>query len=191
MTAPLGTLGRMLALATLVVACQATREPVVTREYGCPPVVHATLGSMHNVSVSGSLWFGSLPAAADLDLAHRRGIETVIDLTTPAEAQGYDVASVCKELGMRYVSIGVECRDCIDDPLVDEVLAALRTADGGPLLLFCNNGSRAAMIVAIHRCVDEGVSLEEALTEARRAGMKPGEPELFVKNQVARLSKKG
>lgn len=178
-------------LASLAAGCRTTSEPIVTREYGCPPVVHATLGSMHNVSVSGAFWFGSFPAAPDLDLAHRRGIKTVIDIAGPGEMQDYDVASTCQELGLRFVPIELDCRDCLDDGMVDAVLTELRAAQGEPLLLFCTNGSRAAMVFAIYRCIEEDVPIEQALTEARRAGMKPGPPESFVKKQVERLSKQG
>lgn len=175
-------------LLSFAAGCRTTSEPIVKREYGCPPVLHATLGSMHNVSVSGAVWFGSFPAAADLDLAHRRGIKTVIDLAGSGDVEDYDVAAACQQLGLRYVPIELECRDCLDDSMVDRVLAELRDAHEEPLLLFCTNGSRAAMVFAIHRCIDDGVQLEQALTEARRAGMKPGSPERFVKRQVERLS---
>ncbi len=178
-------------LVALAAGCRTTSEPIVTREYGCPPVLHATLGTMHNVSVSGEFWFGSIPAEPDLDLAERRGIKTVIDISGPSETPEYDVAAACKSLGLRFVAIDLECRDCLDDVLVDRVLDELRAAHGEPLLLFCANGSRAAMVFAIHRCIDDGVAIEQALTEARRAGMKPGDSENFVKRQVERLTKAG
>ncbi len=182
--------GWLAILAAMAAGCRATRDAVVTLEYGSPPaVLHATFGSMHNVSVSGAFWFGSVPSEDDLDLAERRGIRTVIDLSGPDEAPEFDVASVCATLGMRFVPIDLECRDCLDDGLVDQVLAELREAHDEPLLLYCTNGSRAAMVFAIYRCIEDGVAIEQALTEARRAGMKPGAPEHFVRRQVDRLTR--
>ena len=43
------------------------------------------------------------------------------------------------------------------------------------------------MFFAIHRVLNEGVPLEEALVEARSSGMRAGDPEEFVRAQVARL----
>ena len=123
---------------------------------------------------------------ADLDLAARRGVQTVVDLSLPEEEQRCDVARVSQEHGFAYWRIA-ESGDPWTDEAVDRVLSILREA-GGPVLLFCGTGGRCAAFVAIHLAVDEGVPLEEALVAARRAGMKPGEPEAFVRRQVARLT---
>jgi protein tyrosine phosphatase (PTP) superfamily phosphohydrolase (DUF442 family) len=56
-----------------------------------------------------------------------------------------------------------------------------------PRLIFCGTGGRSAMFFAIHRVVDQGVPLDQALLEARRAGMKPGAPADFVRRQTERL----
>lgn len=177
-----------LLLTLIAPACQSTQRQVLTRAYGYAPVMPANLGSMRNVSVSDEVWIGSFPSAADLDLAHRRGIATIIDLATPQETPAYDVAATCARVSIHYISAGIESNGCVSDAIVDRVLAELCKPEQRPLLLVCGNGSRAAMLFAIHRAVDEGLSLADALVDARRAGMKPGHPEVFVRRQVERLT---
>jgi hypothetical protein len=55
-----------------------------------------------------------------------------------------------------------------------------------PLLMYCGTGRRCAAFLAIHRAADLDVPLDEAIAEARRAGMRP-EDEAFVQAQVERL----
>lgn len=182
--------------AGVVAGCRALPEPVVDREPDARPVQNATFGTMRNVSVSGDVWLGSFPTASDLELAHRRGIKTVVDLTVRGDVEQVDVAEVCRHLGIRYVSLGsdrhassdVDDAGVIDAELVDDALAELRAPKNHPILLVCANGSRAATVFAIHRCMDEGRGLEESIVEARWAGMKPGSQEQLVRAHVARLS---
>lgn len=151
-----------------------------------PLIAPADLGDMRNVSRVGELWFGGPPCEADLDLASRRGVSAVIDLSVPEEEQRCDVAHACQEHDLAYWRVA-EGGDPWTDEAVDRVLRTLREADG-PVLLFCGTGGRCAAFVAIHLVVDRGMPLEAALVEARRAGMKPGAPEDFVRRQVARLT---
>jgi protein tyrosine phosphatase (PTP) superfamily phosphohydrolase (DUF442 family) len=180
-------LALLLLLLALPPSCQ-----VVTNDEPPPDVSHrsifaADLGHMRNVSGDGAVWIGSYPTVEDLDLALRRGIRFAIDLSMPDEAAGYDVASACSEHNIAYLAMRVDDKKEIGDARVDRVLAELRAHARQPMLLFCGDGSRAAMLFAIHRAVQEHVSLDQALVEARRAGMKPGQPEQFVRAQVARL----
>jgi len=151
-----------------------------------PPVEETELGEMVNVHAAGPIWFGGAPEKADLDLAARRGVEVVIDAATPAERPDYDVEDLCVRLELEVVVLGVDDTGVTNDQ-VDEFLRCLEPAGEGEVLLFCGNGDRSAMLFAIHRAVQIGVPLEEAIYEARRAGMKPGGPEDFVRDQVDRL----
>src|SRR5215210_3523057 len=131
------------ALALMVAAsCASIQAPVTTRAYSYSPVLPADLGSMRNVSVSDEVWMGSFPSVADVDLAHRRGIASIIDLATPQEKAVYDIAAVCASVGIRYINAGIEDDACVSDELVDRVLEELRKLEQRPLLLVCGNGSR-------------------------------------------------
>lgn len=173
-------------LLPLLGACRSGGGPVHdTPPY--PALEVAELGSMRNVSRVGDVWFGSAPNPGDLDLAVRRGVQLVIDLSSPDEKVECDVAVAAGERGLRYLDAGDTAVELAGDRAVDLVLRELDRANGQPVLLFCGNGGRCAAFVAIRRVARQGVPLEQALVEARRAGMKPGEPEDFVRAQVGRF----
>jgi hypothetical protein len=173
-------------VCVLVLGCQSAGQ--IDGQESVREIVPAgDAGHMHGVASGGAVWTSGLPSREDLDLARRRGIEVAIDVSTEQEADGHDVASVCAELGIEYVTMHCDTRERVCGELVDHVLSELRQRAHEPVLLFSGDSSRAAMLLAIHRIVDDRLPLERALVEARRAGMKPGHPEIFVRSQVLRL----
>lgn len=180
------TLAPALVSAGLMAACGSLSKQGVPPAF--PPLEAAELGSMHNVSVSDGLWFGGLPTADDLDLARRRGIERVIVLCEPELLGGHDLQSTCADLGLECVDLGLRQEDPIPAEAVDRVIAFLGENPRRRTLMFCEDGSRSATLFAIHRVVNDGMALSEALVEARRSGMRPGEPEGFVELHVGRLA---
>jgi len=172
------------ALALAGLACRGGSK--TTEAPPWPPLESAELGSMPNVSFSDGVWIGGTPTPSDLDLARRRGIVTVVDLRTREERPSEDVALACRELGLEYVDMGLRPEET-PDSAVDQVLHLLSESDSNKVLLFCSDGSRSAMFLAVHRVLDQGLPLEKALAEARRSGM-PQEGEVFVRRQVERLS---
>lgn len=144
------------------------------------------MGTMLNVCVSGPIWFGGQPTVEDLDLASRRGIESVIGLCeTDAETSLQLHAS---DLGMEYLLVPIKSGLATPAGTVDLVIGKLAASDNAPTLMFCDNGGVSAMFFAIYRVVFDGVLPEEALIEARKAGMKPGAPEEFVLRHIERLT---
>jgi len=152
-----------------------------------PKVESAELGTMRNVSRSGDIWFGGVPSPEDLDLARRRGIERVVNLCTPDQQPEYAIDREIDALGFKRVDVQLISRTNIPDDVVTLVVRALGADEIPRTLIFCGDGSRSAMFFAIHRVLNEGVPLEEALVEARSSGMRAGDPEEFVRQQVARL----
>jgi hypothetical protein len=147
---------------------------------------------MRNVSLVGHLWFGAAPGEEDLALAKRRGVLRVVDLRAPSERSDEGLAEACRRQGLEFLGGAIVVEDPQGDDSVDLVLPWLAAADAGSdapwTLAFDGTGGRSAAYVAIHRAVERGVPLDEALVEARRAGMKPGVLEEFVRTQVGRLT---
>lgn len=171
----------MLALAA---SCGGTTKRAEPPE--SPRLESSELGGMRNVSSVGSVWLGGLPSIQDLDLAKRRGIERVIDLRIPEEALDYDVRAECARLELECIAVNLRAADDLPDSAVDLVVRSLADEER-PTLVFCADGSRSAMFFAIHRVVNGDLDVEEALYEARCAGMQPGVPEEFVRAQITRL----
>jgi uncharacterized protein (TIGR01244 family) len=178
----------LLVLLALPLSCQFATDDAASVDSVDQPMRSADLGEMHCVAIDGAAWIGGYPTAQDLDLARRRGVQTAIDVSTSDETASYDIGAACRTLGIEYVSLGVETKRAIDDDNVERVLAELRQRARESMVFFCADGSRAAMLYAIHRAVDDGVPVEDALVEARRAGMKPGRQEAFVRTEVLRLA---
>ncbi len=159
-------------------------------------MVTGEMGSMQTVAYAEELWFGSLPDPETLALAKRRGIERVIDLCSE---QARDLQEAADAAGLEWLQLPLPegplpegdragPRTSLDSELdraVDRVLVQL--ASPVRTLMFCRDGSRSAALFAIHRVVDQGVPLEQALAEARRVGLTPGSGEALVRAQVARL----
>ncbi len=145
----------------------------------------AELGDMVNVCVCGDIWFGGLPNANDLDIAQRRGIETLVGLLPAKSEERAVLDQQSRDLGFERLFITLEPGQECDDA-VDEVLGFLRREDRGPVLMVSPGGGAAAMMISIYRIVDDGVEPEAAMDAARRAGMKPGHSEETVLSQVAR-----
>jgi len=151
-----------------------------------PPVEESDLGHMVNVHTAGPIWFGGAPRKADIDLAARRGVRVVVDAATETERPEYDLEKLCRRYDIRVAVLGVDDAG-LAEAQVDAFLAVMEKAADEEVLLFCGNGGRSAMLVAIYRAVHVGVPVDEVVREARRAGMKPGDSETFVRDQVDRL----
>lgn len=187
-------LAALLGVLAFASACGTTQSQGTSASY--PPIETADLGEMRNVSTMGSIWFGAMPGQEDLELASRRGVERVIDLSTSEERGEYSIATACSRLELKYCSAAIRAQGPPSDESVDFVMELLaeacpaRDAESGNdvrTLMVDGSGGRCASFIAIYRVLWLDVPLEEALVEARRAGMKPGASEDFVRAQVTRI----
>jgi hypothetical protein len=191
-----------LALLTCLVltsACIGTDGDRVEATY--PSIDTAKFGEINNVSKMGSIWFGAMPCVEDLDLAFRRGVKRVVDLSIASEKSEFSMAAACARLDIELLVAGMPIEGAPSDESVDLVLGWLAESYGLPCeageataiptLMIDGSGGRCATFLAIFRAVHLDVPLGVALEEARRGGMIPGLPEEFVRTQVERLSTSG
>lgn len=97
------------------------------------------------------------------------GFRTVVNLRMPEEGIARDKA-VVEQLGLRWISVPVSpatfsARD------VEAVTKVLDDREAGPTLLYCSSANRVGAVWAVYR-VKKGASLEEALAEGRKIGLK-------------------
>lgn len=171
--------GANVAAALVVAALVACRSlPPEPPPPPWPAFESAELGSAPNVHRAGDLWIGGRPERADLELALRRGLVRVIDISAAQVPAVYDIDGAARAQGLDYVRIPFGTRAPERDA-VERALVELRRP--GAKYLFCDGGEGAALVLAIHRVLDHGVPLDQALVEARRLGMKPGLAEDFVR----------
>ena len=150
-----------VALLVLLAGCSSTSKAETSVDY--PEVVASNFGDMRNVSVCGSIWFGTAPSEEDLELAKRRGVVRVINLSTSVDVSKCDVATVCGHLGLEYLMVPMGPADLGSDRCVDLVLDWLRGSDGRPTLMYYASGGRCASFLAIYRSAVLSVPLETRL----------------------------
>ena len=143
----------------------------------------AELGEMTNVSAVGDLWLGGGPSAADLELAARRGVKSVIDLCQPGEL-GFDAETVAGANQMAYIGLPIDPGSLRAED-VSAIVGVLEARASAPTLMFSKSGSEAALLFAIYSAATGERTLEESLAEGRRAGMKPGLGELVREHALA------
>jgi uncharacterized protein (TIGR01244 family) len=92
---------------------------------------------------------------------------------------------VVGDLGMGYHNVPWNGPDELTDERFDTVRELLRTAER-PLLLHCSSGNRVGAMWLAYRALDDGLSYEEALREAKIVGMKTPAFETKAKSYIER-----
>jgi uncharacterized protein (TIGR01244 family) len=173
--------GLLLAALTLA-GCQGAGPKEAAAVVHLEP---AKFGGLKSCFQWGEMYLGSVPGPEELELAARRGVGLLLDLRQ-APGPDRDLALQARDLGMDYIHAPIDPEQ-LADAEVDQALAALEDAGDRPPLLFCETGSRAAMVAALFRIERQPDSLEASIEDARRAGMKPGTSESALRRQAARL----
>ncbi|MCH2105598.1 MAG: hypothetical protein MK291_03025 [Planctomycetes bacterium] len=183
----------MRALAALLVLCASSCElfqpPAATPPSPWAELEAAQFGGLRNVSKCGAVWFGGGITGPDVELAYRRGVRNILDLGFPDEEPDFDLGRACFEHGIDLYDLGLLGAEALTDRNADEALDLFRDEDHHPLLVVCGTGSNSATFFALWRALDHQMPLEEAIEEARRAGMRPGPLEAFIRAQHERISR--
>jgi uncharacterized protein (TIGR01244 family) len=175
-----------LSLALALALLPACARSAAHREEQPRQLEPTQFGGLTTCYQWGDLYLSSVPGEEELELAVRRGILTLIDLREAGGAE-YELIARARDLGLSYVHTPID-PEVLADEQVDLALSALKSAEGHPALVFCDTGSRAAMLAALYRISLNPQSLEPAILDARRAGMKPGTSEAALRRQAARLT---
>ena len=84
----------------------------------------------------------------------------------------FDEVALCADLDIEYIHVPVTW-DILTDDKFDQLMDVMNEATDGKTLFHCASGNRVSVFVAAHRVLEGGVSIEEAVADARTAGMKP------------------
>lgn len=114
------------------------------------------------IATSGSIEEGGLP------ILRKFGFKTIIDLRTEEEGSD-DERKAVAWAGMHYINIPVT-GDGIDAQQLEAFTKAIKSAK--PILVHCASGNRAGAMWASYQ-ISQGVELEKAMKEGRKAGMLP------------------
>jgi protein tyrosine phosphatase (PTP) superfamily phosphohydrolase (DUF442 family) len=115
---------------------------------------------------------GGQPSAAHLEALKRAGCEVVLDIREPMEPQPFRAPDAVAAAGLEYVNIPVSHGPLADETF-DQVRATVRGFAGKKRVLFyCGSGNRVGVTLLPYFMLDEGMTEEEAVTEAMRVGMR-------------------
>ncbi len=134
-------------------------------------VKSSQLGDTRNVHIVGKNLLCGQPTLADLELAKKKGIKTVVSLRQSTEID-WDEAAAVKRLGLDYHSIPFRAVDSLSDKVFDDVRKVLRESDKKPVLLHCGSANRVAAVWLTYRVLDEKAPLEQATKEAKKIGLR-------------------
>ena len=181
---------RTLAVLLLLLpsSCALFQPPAAILPPSWVELEAAHFGDLRNVSKCGDVWFGGGVTEEDVELAYRRGVQSILDLSFPEEEPDFDLRRACADNGIALYDLDLLRAEVLSDRNANEALDLFRDTEHHPLLVVCGTASNGAAFFALWRALDHEVPFDEALEEARRAGMRPGPLETYVRAQFERLS---
>ena len=134
--------------------------------------------------LENGMLIGPQPTEADLRQAKLQGIKTVIDFRMPGGTPMPNAELVARS-GLEYVNIPVNKAS----PSADQVeeLGRVMREKGGPFLIHCATGARAAMLLVLRKAKQNRWTAQRAFDEAGAMGFdleKTPEFANFIKTTV-------
>jgi len=139
------------------------------------------------------LTVGPQPSESELESLANDGVRSVVNFRTAGEEDQplspEEEGEKVKAAGMNYLHIPVSM-DGMDMSQVDEFRKQY-TSLSGPVFAHCKSGKRAGAMMMMHTAVENGMTGEQALEQAKNMGFECDQPELeqFVKEYVNQRTK--
>lgn len=145
-------------------------------------------GEITRLHTYGGVFLASQPKPADFERALQGGVKTVINLRQESEIKDFDERAVVTGLGIAYVNLPFEGPAQLTDQVFDRVCELLNAA-ARPILLHCSSANRVGAVWIPWRVLNGGISLEDAVAEAKTIGLKSADYETKARDYVARHAK--
>lgn len=136
---------------------------------------------------------GPQPSESELESLPNDGFRSVVNFRTAGEEDQplspEEEGEKVKAAGMNYLHVPVSM-DGMDMSQVDEFRKQYASLPG-PVFGHCKSGKRAGAMMMMHTAVENGMSGEQALEQAKNMGFECDKPELeqFVKQYVNQRTK--
>jgi uncharacterized protein (TIGR01244 family) len=168
LTAVLGCSSRVAERSDLEPAASASQASVPGE------FCEAELGATEPVHAAGQIYLAGQPQPSDIQTIAQRGVKTIVTLRKPEELD-WDEEAAVKSAGMTFVAVPFDGPGELTDDVFDRVRKALNEHRDAPLVLHCGRANRVGAVWMAHRVLDEGVGIDQALEEAKAAGLRtPG-----------------
>lgn len=146
------------------------------------PYECGTITRLHTV---GGVFLASQPKPEDFEQAKKGGIKSVINLRHPEEITDFDEQEVVEGMGLNYLSLAWNGEEELSDDIFDRMRELLKTTER-PILLHCGSANRVGAVWIPHRVLDGGLSIEDAVAEAKVVGLKSAAYEEKARDYVSR-----
>jgi len=166
----------MLAAFVLVSAmAQAAGSP--TQGADIPPI-------RNFLKVTADFCTGGQPRLENFAQLKADGVKAVLNLRTPGEHRAEEEKETVEKAGMKYFNIPVVYATPTDAQ-ADEFLKITDDPANRPMFIHCTAAIRVGAFWAIRRAMRDGMSIDAALADGEKVGLK-GAPHLveFVRKYV-------
>jgi uncharacterized protein (TIGR01244 family) len=143
-------------------------------------------GTITRLHTYAGVFLASQPQPADFEQAKKGGVVTVINLRHDDEITAFDERQVVGDLGLAYLSLPWNGPEELTDEVFDRARELLNTAER-PVLLHCSSANRVGAVWIPWRILDEGLSWDDALAEAKVVGLESPAYEAKAKDYVERM----
>lgn len=149
----------------------------------------ATLAKLPNVSfpVPNRVASGRLQAS-DIALLKTAGIGEVIDLSADSETPDFDETAAVRTAGIAYHNLPIHGGQDLTRSNVVLFDQLLSKAGDTPTLVHCASSNRVGAMIALRAGLIQNQSVDAALAEGRRWGLKSLEPAVREQLQAAQKS---
>lgn len=142
----------------------------------------------NRMKFNDQLTVGPQPSENELKELPTEGFQSVINFRTAGEEKqplGPDAeGNLVRSAGLKYLHVPVSM-DGMDEKKVDQFREQYQSLPK-PVFAHCKSGKRAGAMMMMHTAVEQGISGEQALEQAKEMGFECDKPELeqFVKQYV-------
>jgi uncharacterized protein (TIGR01244 family) len=161
----------LLSLTKHCAAQETAGQKTAAPQTAADAVTVAELGKTVNVHVCGNVFLAGQPTVEDIEAIKGKGVKRVISLRQDGEVD-WDEAGTFEAAGLEFKSIPFAAPETLTDEVFSQVRELLQVSDRTPTLLHCGSANRVGAVWMVHRVLDQGVELDEALKEAKVVGLR-------------------
>ncbi len=114
--------------------------------------------------------------AKDIPVIAKAGIRHVINLAVDSETPDFDEAAAVRSAGMRYENLPIRGAEDLTPDNVARFDRLIAEVGAAPTLVHCSSSNRVGAMAALRAVWIQGQSVDAALEEGRRWGLKALEP---------------
>ena len=149
----------------------------------------AKCGAVKQLHVLDDIYLAGQPSADDFQEFKKRGVKSVLNLRTKDEMD-FDEAKTLKSLGLEYHNVPIASPDALTDENFGKLRKLLNEKEQRPLLVHCASANRVGAVWLAHRVLDDGLTYDAALAEAKTVGLKAPAMEAKAKDYIAKQKAK-